>query len=190
MLTPRSSRMLRTLGMQSTMNSDFQQFRNLAFSSGYFAFVGCLIFCLSLWMWLWHNTHFQDTTVFKISGGILAVFSFYLYTHIRRGFGSFFIIAVIAGFIAICTPSSSLSAFTSNPFGSISVFINLGLFVYGFRAHSIRGIIINAILTLAIICTFWFNPQLVSPWILGLTGISLMFSACICRYFVFLNSYY
>ena len=190
MLTRQSLAMLRALNSQNPMSQGFQQSRSLAFSTGYFAFVGSIITCFALWIWLWHNTHFEENIVFKITGSILTALSFYLYTHIRRGFGTFFIWSAIIGFTAIFTPASCFSIFTTNPFGSITVLINIGLFIFGIRSRSIPGIILNAILTITLICFFWFNPQFVTPWILVSTGIAIMLTACISRYFILLNSYY
>lgn len=190
MLTRQSLAMMRALNSQNPMSQGFQRIRNLAFSTGYFAFVGNIITCLALWSWFWHNTHFQDYIVFKLTGGVFEAISFYLYTHIRRGGGAFFILSALIGFAAIFMPASCGSIFTRNPFGATSILISIGLFIYAICSRSMTGILFNTILTIILICIFWFNPQFAAVWILTSTGIAIMLTACISRYFIFLNSYY
>ncbi len=190
MLTPQSTSLLRALSLQNPMDNGFVRSKKLALTTGYIAFIGILISSFALWIWLWHNTHFQDSTVFKIAAGTLTALSFYIYTHIRRGFGTFFILLTLIGIATVCTSTTNLTIFSSQPFGSITVLINIGLFVYGILSRSILGIVFNAIFTIALISVFWFYPQLVTPWILISTGIALLLAACISRYFILLNSYY
>lgn len=185
-----SESMLRALNLTNPSTAGIVRARRLALTTGYAAFVGVLVVFLALWMWLWHNAHFNDSIIFKICGGSMIPITFTIYTRIRRGFGTFFIILSSIAIATIFISTSSFTIFTSNPYGFITVLINSGLFFYCILSRSFICTIFAAIATVSFICIFWFNPHFITPLILAGTGLSLIICACIARFFITLNSYY
>lgn len=189
MLTSQSTNIIREINQLGPIANGFARTRKLAITAGYIAFTGILIVCLALWLFLWHNTRLDNSTVFQICGGIVTALGFYIYTHMRRGFGTFFILLTIISIVAIFASNSTLSSFCTQPFNSVALLINIGFFLYGIISRSVIGSIFVALFNISYFTFFESHPGFLSVWFLAVFGATLILFACISRYFITLNFY-
>jgi hypothetical protein len=145
---------------------------------------------IALWMWIWRDTTFQLNTIARIVALTLICSAVYLYPRLRRGFGTFCLILVISGIgLAIYCQSHPLLLGNRPQIPAIAL-ISAGLIVYLIQTRFITGTMLLLLACLAGIGFLSFNPNFITPLILFIAGLVLIFAGCIFRYLVLLNSYY
>jgi hypothetical protein len=130
MLTPQSRNLLGILSMNGSTAGIFQTLKRQTTTAGFVAYAGIISATLGLWMWLWRDTTFQDKTLARTVGAALVLASFFFYPHLRRGFGTFFLILTSTG-IAIAVHYSNRPMIHGNrPEIPAIVLIAIGLIAY------------------------------------------------------------
>src|ERR1039458_2130677 len=97
MLTPQSRNLLGVLSRPDSTGGIFQTLKRQTAAAGFIAYCGIVSAVLGLWMWLWRDTTFQNKTLTRTVGFALVLASFFFYPHLRRGFGTYFLILTSTG---------------------------------------------------------------------------------------------
>jgi len=187
-LQPRN--MLNMLAASNPMAYGFAKARRAAFAACFIVYSGIISATVALWMWMWRDTTFQLNTIARIVALILICSAAYLYPRLRRGFGTFCLILLASGIgLAIYCQSQPLLPGNRPQIPAIAL-ISVGLIVYLIQTRFITGTVLLLLACLAGIGFLSFNPNFITPLILFIAGLVLIFAGCILRYLVLLNSYY
>ena len=190
MFTERSSELVRALTSRYSAAADYRRTYKLALTAGFIAFGGLIISGVALWAWLWHGTEIQDTTVFRIVGTTVIALAFYLYTHIRKGFGTFFLIIVISNSGLAFALSPVIATFIKAPFICTGTIIACGICRYFYFTRSVFGTLSFALCGSIASIYICFNPAFITTWVFGAVGIALIIIAVVSRFFIHLEAYF
>jgi hypothetical protein len=188
MLALQPQNMLNMLAASNPMAYGFTKARRAAFAACFIVYSGIIAATVALWMW--RDTTFQLNTIARIVALTQICSAVYLYPRLRRGFGTFCLILLTSGIgLAIYCQSQPLLPENRPQIPAIAL-ISVGLIVYLIQTRFITGTVLLLLACLAGIVFLWFNPIFFTPLILSIAGLVLIFTGCILRYLILLNSYY
>jgi hypothetical protein len=189
MLTLQSRNLLGILSMNGSSAEIFQTLKRQTTTAGFVAYAGIISAALGLWMWLWRDTTFQDKTLARTVGTALVLSSFFFYRHMRRGFGSFFLILTSTG-IGIAVYFGNRPLIHGDRPEILAIFlIATGLIVYFVQTLYTSVFLFLLALFAGIIGVLWFNPAFFCPIVLAIAGGILILLGMLIRSLAMFNSF-
>jgi hypothetical protein len=189
MLTSQSRNLLGILSMNGSTAGIFQTLKRQATTAGFFAYAGIISAALGLWMWLWRDTTIQDKTLARTVGAALVLASFFIFPHLRRGFGTFFLILTSTG-IGIAVYYSNRPLIHGDRADILAIFlIATGMIVYFVQTLYTSVFLLLLALFAGIIGVLWFNPAFFNPIVMVFIGGVFILTGILMRYLALLNSF-
>ena len=189
MLTPQSRNLLGILSMNGSRAGIFQTLKRQTTTAGFVAYAGIISAALGLWLWLWQDTTLQDKTLARTVGAALVLASFFFYPHLRRGFGTFFLILTSTG-IAIAVHYSNRPLILGNrPQIPAIVLIAIGLIAYLAQTRYLPGFLFLLASSVTIIGILWFNLAFFCPIVMVIAGGILICLGMLIRSLAMFNSF-
>jgi hypothetical protein len=189
MLTPQSRNLLGVLSLTNSEGGIFQSLKRQTAAAGFIAYCGIISAVLGLWMWLWRDTTFEDKTLTRTVGAALVLSSFFFFRHLRRGFGTFFLILTSTG-IGIAVHYSNHPLIQGDrPEIPAIVLIAIGLIAYFAQTRYVAGFFFFLASSIAIIAILWFNSALFCPMVMVIAGGILIFLGMMIRSLAMFNSF-
>jgi hypothetical protein len=139
MLTPQSRNLFGVLSRPDSTGGIFQTLKRQTATAGFIAFCGIISAVLGLWMWLWRDTTLEDKTLTRTVGAALVLASFFFYLHLRRGFGTFFLILTSTGIGIAIHYSNHPMIHGNRPEIPAIVLIAIGLIAYFAQTRYLPG---------------------------------------------------
>jgi hypothetical protein len=180
MLTPQSRNLFGVLSRPDSTGGIFQTLKRQTATAGFIAFCGIISAVLGLWMWLWRDTTLEDKTLTRTVGAALVLASFFFYLHLRRGFGTFFLILTSTGIGIAIHYSNHPMIHGNRPEIPAIVLIAIGLIAYFLFLLASSGTIIGIL---------WFNPAFFCSIVMVIAGSILIFLGMLIRSLAMFNSF-
>ena len=189
MLTPQSRNLLGILSTTNATGGIFQSLKRQTAAAGFIAYCGIVSAVLGLWMWLWRDTTFQNKTLTRTVGFALVLASFFFYPHLRRGFGTYFLILTSTG-IGIAFHYSNRTLILGNrPEIPAIVLIAIGLIAYFVQTRYLPGFLFLLASCVTIIGILWFNPAFFCPIVMVIAGGILICLGMLIRSLAMFNNF-
>jgi len=189
MLMSQSRNLLSILSMNGSSAGIFQTLKRQTSIAGFVVYAGIISAALGLWMWLWRDTTFQDKTIARTVGTALVLASFFFYPHLRRGFGTFFLILTSTG-IGIAVHYSNQPLILGNrPEIPAIVLIAIGLIAYFAQTRYLPGFLFLLASWVSIIGILSFNPAFFCPIVMVIAGGILILLGMVIRTLAMFNSF-
>ncbi len=189
MLTSQSRNLLGILSMNNSTGGIFQSLKRQTATAGFIAYRGIISAVLGLWIWLWRDTTLEDKTLTRTVGAALVLSSFFFYSHLRRGFGAFFLILTSTG-IGIAVYYSNRPLILGNrPEIPAIVLIAIGLIAYFAQTRYLPGFLFLLACCVTIIGILWFNPVFFCPIVMVIAGGTLILLGMLIRSLAMFNSF-
>ena len=189
MLTPQSRNLPGILSMNNSTGGIFQTLKRQTTTAGFVAYAGIIAATLGLWLWLWRDTTLQDKTLARTVGIALVLASFFIFPHLRRGFGTFFLILTSAG-IGIAVYYGNRPLILGNrPEIPAIVLIAIGLIAYFSQTRCLPGFLFLLASCVTIIGILWFNPAFFCPIVMVIAGGILICLGMLIRSLAMFNSF-
>ena len=189
MLTTQSRNLLGILSMNGSTPDIFQTLKRQTTTAGFVAYAGIISATLGLWMWLWRDTTFEDKTLTRTVGAALVLSSFFFFQHLRRGFGTFFLILTSTGIGIAVHYSNHPLIHGDRPEIPAIVLIAIGLIAYFAQTRYVAGFFFFLASSVTIIGILWFNPAFYCPIVMVIAGGILIFLGMLIRSLVMFNSF-
>jgi len=189
MLTSQSRNLLGVLSMNNSTGSIIQTLKRQTTTAGFVAYAGIITTALGLWMWLWRDTTFQDKTIARTVGIALVLASFFLFPHLRRGFGSFFLILISTGIGIAVHYSNRPMIHGDGPEIPAIVLIAIGLIAYFAQTRYLPGFLLLLASCVTIIGVLSFNPAIFCPIVMVIAGGVLILLGMLIRSLAMFNSF-
>ena len=189
MLTSQSRNLLGILSMNNSTGGIFQTLKRQTSTAGFLAYVGIISAALGLWIWLWRDTTFEDKTLARTVGIALVLASFFIFPHLRRGFGTFSLILTSTG-IGIAVYFSNRPLILGNrPEIPAIVLIAIGLIAYFVQTRYLPGFLFLLASCVTIIGILWFHPAFFCPIVMVMAGGVLILLGMLIRSLAMFNSF-
>jgi hypothetical protein len=140
-------------------------------------------------MWLWRDTTFEDKTLTRTVGAALVLSSFFFFQHLRRGFGTFFLILTSTGIGIAVHYSNHPLIHGDRPEIPAIVLIAIGLIAYFAQTRYLSGFVFLLASSGTIICILCFNSPLLCPIVMVIAGAILIFLGIMIRSLAMFNSF-
>jgi hypothetical protein len=189
MLTPQSRNLLGILSLTNSSGGIFQSLKRQTAAAGFIAYCGIISAVLGLWMWLWRDTTFEDKTLTRTVGAALVLSSFFFFQHLRRGFGTFFLILTSTGIGIAVHYSNHPLIHGDRPEIPAIVLIVIGLIAYFAQTRYLPGFLFLLASSATIIAILWFNSALFCPIVMVIAGGILIFLGMMIRSLAMFNSF-
>ena len=189
MFTPLSRNLLGVLSRPDSTGGIFQTLKRQTATAGFIAFCGIISAVLGLWMWLWRDTTLEDKTLTRTVGTALVLASFFFYKHLRRCFGTFFLILTSTG-IGIAVYFGNRPLIHGDHPEILAIFlIATGLIVYFVQTLYTSVFLFLLALFAGIIGVLWFNPAFFCPIVMVIAGGILILLGMLIRSLAMFNSF-
>src|ERR1035441_6811838 len=189
MLTPQSRNLLGVLSLTNSAGGIFQNLKRQTAAAGFIAYCGIISAVLGLWMWLWQDTTFEDKTLTRTVGAALVLSSFFIFPHLRRGFGTFFLILTSTGIGIVVHYSNRPLILGNRPEIPAIALIAIGLIAYFAQTRYLPGFLFLLASSFTIIGILWFNPAFFCPIVMVVAGSILIFLGMLIRSLAMFNSF-
>jgi hypothetical protein len=189
MLKPQSRNLLGILSMNGSSAGIFQTLKRQTSTAGFLAYAGIISAVLGLWMWLWRDTTFQDKTLARTVGTALVLASFFIFPHLRRGFGTFFLILTSTGIGIAVHYSNRLLILGNRPEIPAIVLIAIGLIAYFAQTRYLPGFLFLLASCVSIIGVLWFYPAFFCSIVMVIAGGILILLGMLIRSLAMFNSF-
>ncbi len=189
MLTPQSRNLLRILSLTNSSGGIFQSLKRQTAAAGFTAYCGIISAVLGLWMWLWRDTTLQDKTLTRTVGAALVLSGFFFYQHLRRGFGSFFLILTSTGIGIAVHYSNHPMIHGDRPEIPAIALIAIGLIAYFAQTRYLPGFLFLLASSVTIIGILWSYPAFFCPIVMVIAGGVLIFFGILMRSLAIFNSF-
>ena len=189
MLTPQSRNPFGVLSMTNSSGGIFQSLKRQSAAAGFIAYAGIISAVLGLWMWLWRDTTFEDKTLTRTVGAALVLSSFFFFQHLRRGFGTFFLILTSTGIGIAVHYSNHPLIHGDRPEIPAIVLIAIGLIAYFAQTRYVAGFFFFLASSVTIIAILWFNSALFCPIVMVIAGGILIFLGMMIHSLAMFNSF-
>jgi len=189
MLTSQSRNLPGILSMNNSTGGIFQTLKRQTTTAGFVAYAGIIAATLGLWLWLWRDTTLQDKTLARTVGIALVLASFFIFPHLRRGFGTFFLILTSTGIgIAVHYSNHPMIHGDRSEIPAI-VLIAIGLIAYFAQTRYLPGFLFLLASCVTIIGILWFNSAFFCPIVMVIAGGILIFLGMLIRSLAMFNSF-
>lgn len=189
MLTSQSRNLLGILSRPDSASGIFQSLKRQTSAAGFIAYCGIISAVLGLWMWLWRDTTLQDKTLTRTVGAALVLSSFFFFQHLRRGFGTFFLILTSTGVGITVHYSNHPLIHGDRPEIPAILLIAIGLIAYFAQTRYVAGFFFFLASSVTIIAILWFNFALFCPIVMVIAGGILIFLGMMIRSLAMFNSF-
>jgi hypothetical protein len=122
-------------------------------------------------------------------GAALVLSSFFFFQHLRRGFGTFFLILTSTGIGIAVHYSNHPLIHGDRPEIPAIVLIVLGLIAYFAQTRYLPGFLFLLASSATIIAILWFNSALFCPIVMVIAGGILIFLGMMIRSLAMFNSF-
>jgi hypothetical protein len=189
MLTPQSRNLLGILSTTNATGGIFQSLKRQTAAAGFTTYCGIISVVLGLWMWLWRDTALQDKTLTRTVGAALVLSSFFFLQHLRRGFGTFFLILTSTGVGIAVHYSNHPLIHGDRPEILTIVLIAIGLIAYFAQTRYVAGFLFLLASRGTIFGILWFNPAFYCPIVMVIAGGILILLGTMIRSLAMFNSF-
>ena len=189
MLRPQSRSLLGVLSTTNATGGIFQSLKRQTAAAGFTAYCGIISAVLGLWMWLWRDTTLQDKTLTRTVGAALVLSGFFFYQHLRRGFGSFFLILTSTGIGIAVHYSNHPMIHGDRPEIPAIALIAIGLIAYFAQTRCLPGFLFFLASSVTIIGILWSYPAFFCPIFMFITGGVLILLGMLVRSLAMFNSF-